>query len=1224
MTPGQGAPGAPDRSVEIGVLGVITVQLAGQRIRIGDAKHRLMLAMLVAAEGRQISTAQLISQIWGDDPPRTAPDLIYSYASDLRRNLARGLEGAAQILPRHHGGGYRLAAARSQVDLYKFRDLSSRARSLAGTDPGQAVALWRQAVALWGTGARGDPGDGPFTDLTASAVADCQWLKDYRPALREQYRAALIACYETELRLGEHEQLIPELADLAAADPLDERIAGLLMTAYYRSGRQAQATRLYQSTRERLSTDLGVEPGQQLKELYQKFLNQDPSLDPPERATPQGERITVSAVPASRPKKRAVADSKRVLGLDHPDTLMFRRNLDLARHEHHRPGQHTGWSFQVLGAVSVQYDGVPVDVGGPTARAVLAVLLLRGSAGATATELISSVWGGPGEASRASVYYYIARLRAALSAGNREVSLEARRPSYRLHVEDDAVDWRRFRRLAAHARAARDDRRTERAAALLREALDLWQGPPLADLDDRLEPFRRDMAGQRLAAAEELATIEVYRRARASLAGQLGLETDEELKSAHLHSLHGHQPAGPADTLAAASQPDGSLPRPTSGLPGADRHFTGRDRELDTLVRSVTDQGGQPACVVSGMAGAGKTALVVYAARKVARQFPGGTLFIDLHGNTVGHEPLPPTDALDRLLRRIGMNGDRIPPSVDERAALYRSLLADRRMLILLDDAHDAAQVRPLLPGASGCAVVITSRQQLTALDEAQAMPLDVLEQADAEALFRSIVGADRLLTEPSADTLPRIVQRCGRLPLAIRIAAARHRARPLHTLADLEARMSDAHAALTELEDDDRSVAASFNMSLADLPTELRRSFALLAAHPGIDLEACAAAALIGLPRPEAVRHLDGLVARHLLVEHARGRYRFHDLIAAFARHYALAPMPAAEQAAARRRIIDYSLQAAELADRLITPHRFRIPLDVADRTATLPPLRDYDTALTWFTTEQVNLADACVAAGKSGLDKSCWQLAYTLRGYYFLTKHWQPWLQTHQAALAAARRCGDARAEAMTVNNLGLAHIEQGHHAVATTCYENALRLFAEVHDPHGEQTARANLAWIMFAEHKYTDFLRETRPVLAFYQQTGAERNAAITQRGIGLAEAELGHTDAAVGNLRQALDDFTRLGLHLDAIMTVNGLGETYQRAGDHAHAVDAFESALTSSQRYGSTFEHARARHRLGQLAADAGDRDQARRHWNQALDDYRRLGAPQAIDVQAQLTHLDA
>ena len=294
--PGQEAPGSSNRPVQIRVLGVITVQLAGQAIPVGDAKHRLMLAMLVAAEGRQISTAQLISQIWGHDPPRTAPDLIYSYASDLRRSLARAREGAAQMLPPHRGGGYRLVVGRSDVDLYLFRDLCTRARPMAGTDAGQAVALWRQALALWGIRARGDPGAGPFADLTASAVADCQWLKDYRQALREEHRAALIACLETELSLGEHERLIPELADLAAADPLDERIAGLLMIAYYRSGRPAQATRLYQGTRERLSADLGVEPSQQLKGLYQRFLNQDPGLDSPVRVTAQEERMSRPAM----------------------------------------------------------------------------------------------------------------------------------------------------------------------------------------------------------------------------------------------------------------------------------------------------------------------------------------------------------------------------------------------------------------------------------------------------------------------------------------------------------------------------------------------------------------------------------------------------------------------------------------------------------------------------------------------------------------------------------------------------------------------------------------------------------------------------------------------------------------------------------------------------------------------------------------------------------------
>jgi DNA-binding SARP family transcriptional activator len=278
---GQELADSPGRSVDIRILGGISVRLTGARVQIGDAKHRLMLAMLVAAEGRLVSTEQLIDQIWDDHPPRTARDLIHSYASDLRRCLEVGLAGASEMLPRHHDGGYQLLADRDSVDLYRFRDLASRARSLAGHDDPRAVALLRHALSLWDTGTRADPGDGPLTDLNATPVADCKWLEGYRQALREEHRTALIACLEAQLRLGEHEPLTAKLADLAALDPLDERIAGLLMIAYYRIGRQARATQVYQRIQRRLRSELGVEPRPSLKELYRRILNQDAELDLP-------------------------------------------------------------------------------------------------------------------------------------------------------------------------------------------------------------------------------------------------------------------------------------------------------------------------------------------------------------------------------------------------------------------------------------------------------------------------------------------------------------------------------------------------------------------------------------------------------------------------------------------------------------------------------------------------------------------------------------------------------------------------------------------------------------------------------------------------------------------------------------------------------------------------------------------------------------------------------
>ncbi len=317
----QKTPDSPDYPVEIRVLGGVTVQLAGQRVHLGDAKHRLMLAMLVAAEGRLIPTEQLIDQIWDDHPPRTARDLVHSYASYLRRYLEAGRVGAAAMLPRHHDGGYQLLVSRENVDLCRFRDLRARARPLAGHDDAQAAALLRQALSQWGAGTGTGPGGGPLADMNGTPAADSRWLEAYRHTLREEHRATLIACLEAELRLGEHERLTAELADLASADPPDERIAGMLLIAYYRSGRQGEVTLAYQSTRKRLLTELGVEPGQDLRDLYQRIISHDPRLDLPAASDnpdtttggPHGE--TAGEVPQATERERDLIQPVAVSGL---------------------------------------------------------------------------------------------------------------------------------------------------------------------------------------------------------------------------------------------------------------------------------------------------------------------------------------------------------------------------------------------------------------------------------------------------------------------------------------------------------------------------------------------------------------------------------------------------------------------------------------------------------------------------------------------------------------------------------------------------------------------------------------------------------------------------------------------------------------------------------------------------------------------------------------------
>jgi DNA-binding SARP family transcriptional activator/tetratricopeptide (TPR) repeat protein len=918
---------------------------------------------------------------------------------------------------------------------------------------------------------------------------------------------------------------------------------------------------------------------------------------------------------------------------------------------------HPSVHFRLLGPVRVDTADGPVDVGGATARAVLALLLIQGEAGVNTEEIISSVWG-PGGATRDSVYHYLSTLRKALRSTG--TVLEARSQPHRLRVDPEAVDWHRFRRLVAEARTARD-RLPEPAATLLRTALGLWRGPPLADVGERLTPVRRDMRAQRLAAIETLAAIEasrgrpdevvillldelstgpvregaavlvidalvalgrrddageVYRQVRQRLVDEQGLDPSPQLVAAHRRML---------DSVEAPVVASSALPsHPIAGLPRPDPHFTDRDPELRRLVEAIGSDGTRTACGIYGMGGAGKTALAVHAAYTLKAAFPDGVIFLDLHGYANHRPALTAAETLHRLLHRMRVDGVAMPTELDELVALYNDLLDGRRILVVLDNAHDAAQVGPALPRPDGCAAIVTSRRRLAALDDVLMLSLDVLPQDEGVRLFRSVAGVERLRHEPAADaTLARIVDLCGGLPLAIRIAAGRYRARAKQPLADLETKLSDETERLTEFDDEDRSVATSFRVSLADLPPTLTRTFGLLALHLGAEFDVPAAAALADLSVPHVARQLATLSDRHLITEQAADRYRFHDLVAAFGRQHAVEALPAPEQTMALRRLADYYLRAAEVADERVTPHRYRVPLDLLDRTVAMPSLADYEASIDWFTKERSNLVQVCLGASVAGFDSVCWQLAYTLRGFYFLTKDWQPWIVTHEAALAAARRCHDDFAEATTANNLGLAHLEQGATEKAAHYYQHARRLFTNLGNRHGEYTSRANLAWLLYDERRFADFLAEMRPVYEFYRSEGAERNAAITLRGIGLAEAELGHTVEAVEHLRTVLATFERLDLRLDTAMTWNGLGETHLRTGHADRAKHAFVMAAAAAERCGSVFEHARAHHGLGDLAASAHDRVAARAHWTRAWDGYRRLRASQADDLRRSLDALD-
>jgi DNA-binding SARP family transcriptional activator len=598
--------------------------------------------------------------------------------------------------------------------------------------------------------------------------------------------------------------------------------------------------------------------------------------------------------------------------------------------------------FRVLGPFEVCVDDRRLELGGPRIRTLLAVLTANAGRVMQVGALVDALWGAdaPPEAAQ-TVRTYVSRLRRSLAAAGQLIVTHP--VGYTLRLVPDALDAGNFERLVAAGRDALTAARPADAAARLTSALELWRGDAYAEFGD--VPLLRSEAGRlaamRLAATEdridaELATgassglldeltelterhpghdrvwgqlmialyragrqvdaVEVFGRARAVLAGRFGLDPSARLTEIHRRLLNNDARLLGVPAAVATS------PVPArDDLPGDVARFTGRTAELSRLVAVPP---GSPAAVVAaidGMAGVGKTTLAVHAAHLLAGNHRDARLFLGLHGHTPGRPPTTPMAALDTLLRALGVPGSRIPDDLDARAARWRAELATRSALVVLDDAADLAQIRPLLSGTARTLVLVTSRRRLVGLDSALSVSLDALPEADAVALFAGVLGDDR-----AADTgaVHDVVDRCGYLPLAIRLAAARLRARPSWPVRYLAERLRGLGWPLAELEADGCGVAAAIAPSCDHLAPPARRMFRLLGLHPGPDFDAPAAAALAAVAVPEAERLLENLVDDHLLRQSAAGRYRFHALVRRHAHAAALAEEPEPERRAALRRV--------------------------------------------------------------------------------------------------------------------------------------------------------------------------------------------------------------------------------------------------------------------------------------------------------------------------------
>ncbi|MGI5230842.1 BTAD domain-containing putative transcriptional regulator [Actinoallomurus sp. CA-142502] len=668
-------------------------------------------------------------------------------------------------------------------------------------------------------------------------------------------------------------------------------------------------------------------------------------------------------------------------------------------------------------------------------------------------------------------------------------------------------------------------------------------------------------------------------------------------------------------------------PAPATGrsdLPRDVSHFTGRTEELCRLLEDADDVTSAPVFAIDGMAGVGKTALAVHAAHRLGVRYPDGSLFLDLHGHTPGHEPLTSGAALDKLLRATGMPGAEIPDDLDERAALWRARSAGRRLLLVLDNAADSSQVRPLLPGAPGCRVLVTSRRRLVELDTTATLSLDVPPLDEALALFARVIGDSRARAEPAAAR--EVLGLCGRLPLAIGMVAARLRSRPAWTVGHLSGRLREER--LAEIA---TGVAAAFTMSYEHLVPDQRRLFRLLSMHPGADCDAHLVAALLATDLNEAERLLEQLVDLHLLQQPRPGRYRFHDLLREHARSIARAEEPEASHHESLLRILDYFLFTAAHARRRFAPGQRRLPLDITHPPAHVPPLDDHSRAIAWCETEATNLTAVIDHAAEHGRHTHAWQLAHVLQHFFDIRGRTDDWISTHRRALAAADALDDPQAQAETTRSLGVAYWHAGRYEEALAHGTRSLDLCRRIGDRWGEATTLVGFGVAYRAMGALTEAFDCFEQALHLYDEVDATWGRALALTNLGIACSDAGRHDEAVIRGTQGLDLYGTTEDKWGEALALTSLGITYRRTGRFQLSLAHHERALRLNREIGDVRAECKVLNDLGHTHHAAGQRAHAEAYHRRALalalvidDLYQRAQAHEGIGEATLTTAPDA
>jgi tetratricopeptide (TPR) repeat protein len=630
---------------------------------------------------------------------------------------------------------------------------------------------------------------------------------------------------------------------------------------------------------------------------------------------------------------------------------------------------------------------------------------------------------------------------------------------------------------------------------------------------------------------------------------------------------------------------------------------------------------------VSGTAGVGKTALAIRWAHRAAAagRFPDGQLHVNLRGYDPAR-PVTAADALAGFLRALGVPGPDIPPGEDQRAARYRSLLAGKQMLIVLDNASSVERVRPLLPGTPGCAVLVTSRDALAGLvarDGAARLDLDLLPLQEAVALLAELIG-EPARADPHATA--ELAAQCARLPLALRVAAELAVARPDVPLTGLVADLAGYQRRLDLLEvagDPRTAVRAVFSWSYQQLNAEAARMFRLLGIHPGPDIAVPAAASLAALAEADARRLLRELARAHLIAEHVPGRYAFHDLLRAYAAEQAHARDSQDEREAALGRVLDHYLHTAAGAARLLNPAKEPVDLAPPRPGAAFAQPADYSQALTWFEEErQVLIAAVSLAAG-SGFDTHAWQLPWAMAAFLEPRGHWQEWAATQRTALAAATRLGDTAAQALSSRILAMACRDLGDLEQARRHYTRSLRLYQRLGDPLGEARSQQGLGGLAERQGRYADAVGHAEQALDVYQVIGDKARQAQALNNIGWYQGLLGNYQQARVFCRQALTLCAEGDHRWTEGHAWDSLGYAEHHLGNLAEAAACYRRALSLYQEAGDRFLEADTLTHIGDTCQAAGELPQAREAWQQALAILEDLQHPDAGQVRAKLASTD-